>query len=106
MTIDQFIDIVSGKLANKVVKHYEWMRGSDLKLTGYKEVRGKPIEDHIFYKIPVPVEIKIDHKKKLQMAWITKGRAGVRAYVSRYIPKGKEESLELVMLQLDQRKGY
>jgi hypothetical protein len=97
MTIDDFIKIVSPKLSMPVEKSFEIMKGSELKLTGYKEVKGKPIEDDKTYRIPSPVVIQVDHKWKLTLAWLRGGKPAVRTYLSKYL---KAKDLEKVMTVL------
>ena len=94
MSIDEFIEIVVPKLKMPVAKSYENMKGSDLKLTGYTEVKGKPIEDEKIYRIPTPVVVHVDHRWKLKLAWLRGGRAAVRTYLSKFIPA---EALEKVI---------
>jgi hypothetical protein len=84
MGIDEFIKIVAPKLKMPVVRSFETMKGSDLKLTGYKEVKGKPIDDHKIYKIPTPAVVKVNHERKLRLAWLRGGRQAVRNYLNRY----------------------
>ena len=94
MTIDEFIKIVAPRLRGKVTKVMEEMWGRDLKLTGYKEVDGKPIEDHKKYRIPVPVAEKIDHKRLMSLAWLRGGKLAIASYLRKYM---KAEEVTEVM---------
>lgn len=85
MSIDDFIEIVAPKLKMPVRPSYETMKGSVLKLTGYKEVKGKPIKDDKLYKIPAPVVVQVNHKAKLRLAWLRGGKLAVGTYLSRYL---------------------
>lgn len=85
MSIDEFIDIVAPKLKMSVVKGYDNIKGSELKLTGYKEVKGKPIEDHVMYKIPTPIIVPVDHRWKLKLAWLRGGKPAVKTYLSKFL---------------------
>lgn len=88
MGIDDFIEIVAPKLKMPVRRSYDTMKGSTLKLTGYKEVKGKPIEDHKIYKIPAPAVVHVDHKMKLRLAWLRGGKQAVKTYLGRYLKSG------------------
>ena len=94
MTIDNFIEIVVPKLKMPVKKGFDKMKGSDLKLTGFKEVKGEPIEDHKIYKIPAPIVVHVDHRKKLRLAWLRGGKPAVRTYLEKFL---KAEQLEKVI---------
>lgn len=85
MSIDEFVDTVAPKLKMPVRKSYDTIRGGELKLTGYGEVKGKPIEDDKFYKIPVPIIEEVDHKKKLRLAWLRGGKPSLRTYLGRIL---------------------
>lgn len=85
MNIDQFIKTVNKKLRMPTVKVYDSMRGSELKLTGFKEVKGKKIEDHKIYKYPTTAEVPTNHEWKLKLAWLRGGRSAVRTYLSKYM---------------------
>jgi hypothetical protein len=97
MTIDEFITIVYPKLPMPVQKSFDLIKGSELKLTGYKEVKGEPIEDDKTYRMPVPVVIQINHKWKLTLAWFRGGKPAVKTYLAKYL---KVEDLEKVMTVL------
>lgn len=94
MKIDEFIDKVAPKLAMPVRPAWEKMKGSELRLTGYKEVRGKPIEDHKIYTIPAPYSVKVDHNKKLRLAWLRGGKLAVKTYLAKFL---KKDELQKVM---------
>jgi hypothetical protein len=86
MTITQFIGIVAPKLKPDSKLTYEVYKGSDLKLTAYKDAgNGKPIQDHKLYKVPVPVHLKTDHHRKMKLAWLRGGRNAVRTYLHKYV---------------------
>jgi len=85
MNIDEFIEIVFPKLKMKTAIHHEVYNGRDLKLTGHKEVEGEPIEDHKRYRIPTPVVIQVDHRRKLRLAWLRGGKSAVRFYLKDFL---------------------
>lgn len=99
MSIDEFIDTVA-PLKMPVRKSYETMRGSELKLTGYKEVKGKPIEDDKNYKIPTPATVPVDHKQKLRLAWLRGKQAAVRTYLERILKPSELDEVTKVIWNL------
>lgn len=103
MTIDEFIETVAPKLAMPVKKTWDTMTGRELKLTGYKEIKGKPIEDHKIYKIPVPVSEKVDHKKKLRLAWLRGGKPALRTYLERILKPADLKKVTPVIWRLNQK---
>lgn len=93
MSIDEFINIVAPKLPLYDVKRItEPMSGADLKLTGYKEFNGQPIEDDKIYDLPVPVYgKKHNHRHKMCLAWLRGGANAVAAYMRKFM---KAEDVE------------
>lgn len=103
MKIDEFIETVAPKLKMPVKKSWETMTGSELKLTGYKEIKGKPIEDHKLYKIPVPATIEINHKKKLRLAWLRGGPPAIRTYLERILTAADLKRITPVIWKLNRK---
>lgn len=98
MQITEFIERVAPKLKMKVSKSFEHIDGKTLKLTGYKEVKGREIEDHKIYKIPVPVTQHIDHQRLLRLAYHRGGKQAVKNYLNKYL-KPAEVSKILTVLE-------
>lgn len=103
MTIDEFIETVAPKLKMPVKKSWETMTGRELKLTGYKEIKGKPIEDHKLYKIPVPLTVNVVHKKKLRLAWLRGGPPAIRTYLERILKPDDLKKITPVIWSLNQK---
>jgi hypothetical protein len=97
MTIDEFIEIVHPKIKNKVAITQDMIIGSELMLTGVKDVKGERIDPERTYKIDVPAVIKQDHKTKLRLAWLRGKKQGVRRYLAKWLD---EDVLEKVMSAL------
>jgi hypothetical protein len=94
MTIDDFIDIVHPKIKDEVKMSQERIIGSELLLTGVKDVHGEKIIPNKMYLMDVPVVIKKEHKKKLRIAWLRGGKLGVKRYLTPWL---KADVLESVM---------
>lgn len=78
----------------------ERMKGSELLLTGVKEVEGKPIEKEKTYLIHNPLLQEKNHKRRLIRAYRKSGFEGVERYLARYVAKDRREVLDNVMKQL------
>jgi hypothetical protein len=85
MTIDEFIEIVYPKLKQDVKKTTELISGSDLLLSGQKEINDEKIIPNRMYEMEVPVIIRQDHKRKLQLAFLRGGKLGVRSYLHKWL---------------------
>lgn len=107
VSIDRFVKEIAARLPEKV-EHVRdditYMPGSELKLTGIKSFRGKPIEDDVLYEISVPVVKgkfdgsqpvikRVDHEQELRRAYLAKGLPGIYSYLAPYL---SSESLKRV----------
>ena len=97
MSIDEFIEIVHPKLKHKVSLSQDQIIGSELLLTGVKEVKGEKIIPNKMYLMDVPVVEKQDHQRRLRLAWLRGGKNAVRNYLTKWL---KPEILEQVMTAL------
>lgn len=110
--LDRFVKEIAVRLPEQrehVRNDKTLILGADLKLTGVKEFRGKPIEDNVAYELEVPVykgkfesagdgvmypTIKrADHEQELRRAYLAKGLPGIYSYLAPYLSK---ESLQQV----------
>lgn len=95
MSIDEFIKIVAPKLKLPTKKVYDHIVGSELRLTGVKDVKGKPIEDSKTYKMLEHIEIvDWDHERKLKLAWLRGGKLAVKTYLKKWLT---EKQVELII---------
>ena len=85
--IDNFIDMLAKKLPEYDLVRMEktYISGKELRLTGYKDVDGQPIDDEKTYALPVPVRKKVDHRHKLRLAHLAEGMQGVYNYLGAYL---------------------
>lgn len=105
VSIDQFVKEVASRLPEQVelVRNDKtWILGSELKLTGVTEFRGKPIQDDLAYELEVPVyqgkfEMhgdqmtptirRADHEQELRRAYLAYGLPGIYSYLTPYLSK-------------------
>ena len=85
---------------NYVSTTRERIKGSDLLLTGVKEVEGKPIDKEKTYLIHNPLLQEKNHKRRLFRAYRKSGFEGVEKYLARYVAKDRRSVLDKVMEQL------
>jgi len=89
---------------NYVSTTREKIKGSDLLLSGVKEVDGKAIDKEKTYLIHNPLLQQKNHKRRLLRAFKSAGFDGVEKYVARYVAKDRREVLDKVMAQLKSLK--
>lgn len=119
--ITKFIDQISTRLPYEVEilgVEKSPMFGFELKLTGVKDVDGKPIEDGKLYTIDVPVyrgrEFKnsltdeywhevgfTDHRKQLRDVYLSKGLLGVYSYLRKYMAPSEVEKVQKYFMQIN-----
>jgi hypothetical protein len=86
ISIDKFIEIVHSRLPLPTINTHDHIAGSDLKLTGVKNVEGQKIQDHKIYKVLHKAPIKDwDHKKKIRLAWLRGGKPAVGKYLNQFL---------------------
>lgn len=85
--IDNFIDLLAKKLPEHDLVRMDptFISGKELRLTGYKDVNGQPIEDDKTYELPVPVLKKVDHRHKMRIAHLAEGMQGLYNYLGSYL---------------------
>lgn len=104
--IDHFINLIADKLPEYEFLRMEetFMTGRELKLTGVKNYKGKPIQDDATYSIELPVmkgmvemleyqgmkvenhiPKPIDHKQLLRKEWLAHGLPGIYKYLGKYL---------------------
>lgn len=85
MTIDEFITIVHPKLKHRVSITQDKIIGSELMLTGVKDVNGEKIVPNKMYLMDVPAIEKQPHERKLRLAWLRGGKNAVRSYLKDWL---------------------
>lgn len=81
------------------------IKGSELLLTGVKEVDGEPVKPEEYYTMKNPVLHEVNHERRLRKAYTKYGLEGIRQYIKRFIKPGKEALLKEILHQLDMMRS-
>lgn len=92
--LDKFIAQMAPKLPerSRIRMDITYITGAELKLTGFKDYKGKPLVDDTVYELDVPVEKVHNHKFRMRLAFLRYGMQGVYEYLENYL---KPDSLLL-----------
>lgn len=73
--------------------------GAELKLTGIKNWKGKPLQDDLTYPIEVPVVKYFHHEKNMRLAWLKSGLQGIYTYLEPFIGPDHLKNLKHSFMQ-------
>ena len=59
--------------------------GSEVLLSGIKEIKGHPIDPEKHYNLKVPVIRMVDHKSRMKKIYKNRGKTGIITYLRSFI---------------------
>lgn len=63
-------------------KEIHIMTGAEILETGAHEIDGEPINLEKKYEYPMPVQIQVNHYRRIKSAWLKDGQPGVQKYLN------------------------
>jgi hypothetical protein len=119
--IDQVAEVLPAEPEKLIRMEVAPMRGSDLKLTGIRDFKGKPIQDLEIYQIDVPVyegtwiqghvdpvnigqyavPKYVDHRRELRLSYLKHGLQGIYSYLGKYMAEKEVDKVRKTFMRIN-----